>query len=165
MKRANAFRHQSRQVALQVLYAVDLMGQRSGQAPPSEQSFESVAANFDLPEGARAFAKQLVAGVMAHRDALDARIAEHAKHWRLTRMAAVDRNVLRLAVYELEHGDPPANVILDEAVELARRFGDDPSPAFVNGVLDAVARSVRPGEMKDASRRPRAASGGSGPAT
>lgn len=166
MKRANAFRHQSRQVALQVLYAVDVMGQRrSSQAPPSEQSFESVAANFDLPEGARAFAKQLVAGVMAHRDELDARIAEHAKHWRLARMAAVDRNVLRLAVYELEHGDPPANVILDEAVELARRFGDDPSPAFVNGVLDAVARSVRPGEMKDASRRPRAASGGSGPAT
>ena len=165
MKRANAFRHQSRQVALQVLYAVDVTGQRSSPAPASHESFESVAANFDLPEGARAFAKELVAGVMAHRDALDARITEHAKHWRLARMAAVDRNVLRLAVYELEHGDPPASVILDEAVELARRFGDDPSPAFVNGVLDAIARSVRPGELGAAPRRPRAAGGESGGAT
>ena len=68
-------------------------------------------------------------------------------------MAAVDRNVLRLAVYELEHGDTPATVILDEAVELARRFGDDPSPAFVNGVLDAVARSVRAAELHETPRR------------
>jgi N utilization substance protein B len=158
MKRANAYRHQSRQVALQVLYAVDVVGQRSSPAPTSAESFDGVAANFDLPEGARAFAKELVAGVSAHRDALDARIAEHAKHWRLSRMAAVDRNVLRLAVYELEHGDTPASVILDEAVELARRFGDDPSPAFVNGVLDAVARSVRAGELHEAPGRPRARS-------
>jgi N utilization substance protein B len=161
MKRANAHRHQSRQVALQVLYAVDVVGQlRSGHAAPtSDETFEGVAANFDLPEGARAFAKQLVAGVMAHRDALDVHIAEHAKHWRLSRMAAVDRNVLRLAVYELEHGDTPATVILDEAVELARRFGDDPSPAFVNGVLDAVARSVRAAELRETPRRPRSESG------
>ncbi len=157
MKRAHAYRHQSRQVALQVLYAVDVVSQlRSGPAPTSEETFESVAANFDLPEGARAFAKELVSGVIAHRDALDTRIAEHAKHWRLSRMAAVDRNVLRLAVYEFEHGDTPASVILDEAVELARRFGDDPSPAFVNGVLDAVAHSVRAGELSEAQRRPRA---------
>jgi len=159
MRRAHAYRHQSRQVALQVLYAVDVVSHlRSGSPPTSEQTFEGVAANFDLPEGARAFAKELVAGVIAHRDALDTRIAEHAKHWRLSRMAAVDRNVLRLAVYELEHGDTPASVILDEAVELARRFGDDPSPAFVNGVLDAVARSVRGAELHEAPRRPRAGS-------
>ena len=164
MKRAHAHRHQSRQVALQVLYAVDVVSQlRSGRPPTCEETFEGVAANFDLPEGARAFAKELVAGVIAHRDALDARIAEHARHWRLSRMAAVDRNVLRLAVYELEHGDTPASVILDEAVELARRFGDDPSPAFVNGVLDAVAHSVRPAELRETPRRPRAADGERGP--
>jgi N utilization substance protein B len=146
MKRA--YRHQSRQVALQVLYAVDLT-QKSSAAEPAtpEDVFTAVAANFDLPEGARAFAKELVAGVTQHRDALDARIAEHAKNWRLSRMAAVDRNVLRLASYELEHGDTPATIVLDEAIELARRFGDDPSPAFVNGVLDAVARALRPGEL------------------
>lgn len=157
MKRVRAYRHQSRQVALQVLYAVDVMDRtRSGAAPAEQESFDNVAANFDLPEGARAFAKQLVAGVSAHRDALDARISEHAKNWRLSRMAAVDRNIIRLAVYELEHCDTPASVILDEAVELARRFGDEPSPAFVNGVLDAIAHSVRGHELDRAPRRPRA---------
>jgi N utilization substance protein B len=157
MKRVRGYRHQSRQVALQVLYAVDVVDRLRSDASPTEaQTFEGVAANFDLPEGARAFAKQLVAGVTAHRAALDARISEHAKNWRLSRMAAVDRNVLRLAVYELEHGDTPASVILDEAVELARRFGDDPSPAFVNGVLDAVAREVRGAELESAARPPRA---------
>ena len=156
MKRVRAYRHQSRQVALQVLYAVDVVDRlRSRAAPTEEVTFEGVAANFDLPEGARAFAKELVAGVSAHRKALDARITEHARNWRLSRMAAVDRNILRLAVYELEHCDTPASVILDEAVELARRLGDDPSPAFVNGVLDAVARSVRGAELDSARRRPR----------
>ena len=156
MKRVGAFRHQSRQVALQVLYAVDVVDRlRSSASPTEQETFENVAANFDLPEGARAFAKELVSGVSAHRDALDARITEHAKNWRLSRMAAVDRNVLRLAVYELEHCDTPASVILDEAVELARRFGDDPSPAFVNGVLDAVAHSVRAAELDTPPRRPR----------
>lgn len=156
MKRERAYRHQSRQVALQALYAVDVVDRlRSSASPTEEETFEGVAANFDLPEGARAFAKQLVAGVSAHRDALDVRISEHAKNWRLSRMAAVDRNVLRLAVYELEHCDTPASVILDEAVELARRFGDDPSPAFVNGVLDAVARSLRGAELDSQPRRPR----------
>jgi len=157
MKRVRAYRHQSRQVALQVLYAVDVVDRlRSSASPTEAQTFESVAANFDLPEGARAFAEQLVVGVSTHREALDARISEHAKNWRLSRMAAVDRNVLRLAVYELEHGDTPASVILDEAVELARRFGDDPSPAFVNGVLDAVAREVRGAELANAARPSRA---------
>jgi N utilization substance protein B len=156
MRRARAYRHQSRQVALQVLYAVDVVNQlRSGRRPTPEEVFEGVAENFDLPEGARAFAKELVAGVLAHREPLDARISEHAKNWRLARMAAVDRNVLRLAVYELEHGDTPASVILDEAVELARRFGDEPSPAFVNGVLDAVAHHVRGAELAAAPRTPR----------
>jgi N utilization substance protein B len=157
MKRVRAYRHQSRQVALQVLYAVDVMDRtRSASGPAEQESFDNFAANFDLPEGARAFAKQLVAGVSAHRDALDARISEHAKNWRLSRMAAVDRNILRLGVYELEHCDTPASVILDEAVELARRFGDEPSPAFVNGVLDAVAHSVRKSELDRAPQRPRA---------
>jgi len=156
MKRVRAYRHQSRQVALQVLYAVDVaLGRLSSAGGTEQEIFDDVAANFDLPEGARAFAKELVAGVSAHREALDARITEHAKNWRLSRMAAVDRNVLRLAVYELEHGDTPASVILDEAVELARRFGDEPSPAFVNGVLDAVAHSVRSAELDGAQRRPR----------
>jgi N utilization substance protein B len=129
-------RHASRQVALQVLFALD-MGPASA---PVEEVFERVADNFDLPEGARAFAKQLVCGVIADRERIDAVLARHARNWRLPRMAAVDRNVLRLGAYEILHTDTPAAVALDQAVELARRFGAEGSPAFVNGVLDAVAR-------------------------
>lgn len=138
-------RQVSRQVALQVLYAVDLS---PGSAPAVEEAFAAVAENFELPEGARAFAKELVSGVMAEREALDALISEHARNWRLSRMAAVDRNVLRLATWELRATRTPTSVILDQAIELARRFGDDPSPAFVNGVLDAVARALRPDDPR-----------------
>ena len=102
--------------------------------------FESAASHFELPEGARAFAKELVLGVVERRKELDADIAEHAANWRVERMAAVDRNVLRLAAFELRHADTPTAVVIDEAVELARRFGGERSPAFVNGVLDALAR-------------------------
>jgi len=138
-------RSASRQLALQVLYAVDLArGARPGSSMPpvpvADEVFEEVARHFDRPEGARVFARELVAGVMADRNALDERIGRCARNWRVERMAAVDRNVLRLAAYELSATDTPASVVIDQAIELARRFGDDPSPAFVNGVLDAVAR-------------------------
>ena len=140
-------RRRSRQVALQVLYAVDLAEQgRSGSRLNPDDAFELVSDNFELPEGARAFAKELVNGIVLHRAELDALIAAHATNWRLSRMAAVDRNILRIGAYELVHTETPRQVVLDEAVELARRFGDDPSPAFVNGVLDAVARAVGRGD-------------------
>jgi len=129
-----------------VLYAVDLAEHtRSRVQPDTEEVFELVSEHFELPEGARAFAKELVNGIVLHRAELDALIAAHATNWRLSRMAAVDRNILRIGAYELVHTDTPRQVILDEAVELARRFGDDPSPAFVNGVLDAVGRSIAAG--------------------
>lgn len=142
-------RQRSRQVALQVLYAIDLAAGRGapdGAAPPTDDVFERVAANFDLPEGARAFAKELVCGIASHRAELDELLASHATNWRVDRMAAVDRNVLRIGAYELAHTATPVSVVLDEAIEMARRFGAERSPSFVNGVLDAVARSVRPPE-------------------
>jgi N utilization substance protein B len=148
-RRATAARHQLRRVALQVLYAVDLApGAGSGPPVSSEEAFEAVATNFDLPAGAHAFAKTLVCGSIGCASQIDALLAAHAKNWRVSRMAAVDRNILRLACYELMRTDTPASVILDEAIELARRFGSDASPAFVNGVLDAVAREVRAGDMR-----------------
>ena len=168
-------RSRARELAVQFLYHLDLRGPEALGDLDAFLDAAEAEAREDSKGGAprvarrdaelREFAVRLIEGTRRHRDDADKILAGVTRNWDLKRMAAVDRNVLRLAVYELEHGDPPANVILDEAVELARRFGDDPSPAFVNGVLDAVARSVRPGEMKDASRRPRAASGGSGPAT
>lgn len=137
-------RYQSRRAALQVLYALDLAAAAGVDlAPPSDEVFDRVAANFDLQAGARAFAEQLVSKVAAHREAIDARIAAHARNWRLGRMAAVDRNVLRLATCELEYTDTPDSVVIDQAIELARDFGTENSPAFVNGVLDAISRGLR----------------------
>lgn len=139
-------RHRSREAALQVLYAIDL-GQRGDavRRPEPDAVFESACEHFELPEGARAFAKELVAGVTLHGESLDLEIARHAQRWRIPRMAAVDRNVLRLATFELLHSDAPVPVVIDEAVELARRFGGERSPGFVNGILDALARDVRGG--------------------
>ena len=136
-------RRRSREAALQILYALDLSEREGGERKGVQEAFEDAAANFELPEGARAFAKELVLGVEAHRARIDELVGEHARHWRVDRMAAVDRNVLRLATFELLESEAPTPVVIDEAVELVRRFGDDRSPAFVNGVLDAVARSVR----------------------
>lgn len=157
MSARSAMRHRSRQAALQVLYAAEL-GERpaaagseaaaaeEGGADPhapdarAEAAFERVALHFELPEGARAFAKELAGGVAGERAALDALLERHLRGWRLERLAAVDRNLLRLGAWELRHGATPAEVVIDEAVSLAHRFGGDKSPGFVNAVLDAVAR-------------------------
>ena len=141
-----AARRQSRRLALQVLYAMDLaQAARTGPQPTMDEVFERVAANFDLQPGAREFAQTLVRGVAACREDLDARIGRHSSNWRVERMAAVDRNVLRLASWELVCSDTPDSVVIDEAIELARDFGSERSPSFVNGVLDAVARGCREG--------------------
>jgi N utilization substance protein B len=140
----SAPRSASRQAALQVLYAVDV-GRRGADAiePGAvESALAELGAHFELPEGARDYARELALGVAREREPIDRLIAAHATNWRIERMAAVDRNVLRLAVYEMGWAGLPATVAIDEAVELARRFGSDPSPAFVNGVLDAVAHTL-----------------------
>lgn len=140
MSRHTPPRHVSRRAALQVLYAFDLAEHaKTGDAPTVRDVFERVVASFDLHEGARDFAWALVEGVDAARSALDDEISRFAQNWRVERMAAVDRNVLRIATFELRQGESPAAVVLDEAIELARDFGADKSPAFVNGVLDAIA--------------------------
>ena len=142
-----AARRQSRRLALQVLYAMDLArAARTGPLPTMQEVFERVAANFDLQPGARAFAETLVQGVAGCCEDLDARIGTHSSNWRVERMAAVDRNVLRLASWELVCTDTPDTIVIDEAIELARDFGSERSPSFVNGVLDAIAR-----DRKDAS--------------
>lgn len=166
-KTGGSARRRAREVALQVLYAIDLAlrerpvdvlaaeAESSRTAVGAEQLavaveqtrpcavFDAVAEHFEMPAGARAFAKELAVQVRDHVEQIDETISEYAEHWRLERMAAVDRNILRLGTYELRFTDTPTPVVLNEAVDLARRFGNDPSPAFVNGILDAVARGVR----------------------
>lgn len=124
-------RRRGRELALQMLYQHELSG----------ATVEEMAARFEdleqAPPAAREFAVALVRGVIAHRDEIDRFVGEQAEHWRLERMATVDRNILRLAIYELLfHPDTPPAVVIDEAVELAKRFGSEQSGPFVNGVLD-----------------------------
>jgi transcription antitermination protein NusB len=127
-----ARRSRAREVAFQVLYQDDL-NPRNNPAVGDELIGRRLRAD-DLA----AFARDLVAGVRRHREELDALLEQTAANWSLGRMAATDRNVLRMGTYELLHSDTPGRVAIDEAVELAKRFGSSQSAPFVNGVLDKV---------------------------
>jgi N utilization substance protein B len=131
-------RHRARAVALQVLYGIDLTGE------DPKLAFERAIESFALPPEMSDFAFSLVRGVTETRERLDTLIGQVSEHWRLDRMSVVDRNILRLAAYELAHAlDVPARVVLDEAIEIAKEFGTEASPAFINGVLDRLAATVR----------------------
>jgi N utilization substance protein B len=136
-------RHQAREAALQVLYFWEIGGTTPAQA------LEAFFAEHrpEAPEGMRAFATELVAGTAADVGALDAVIQRHCEHWRIERLAVVDRLILRMAVWELQHApDTPPAVVLNEAIELARTFSTDDSVRFVNGVLDAARKALEPRE-------------------
>jgi N utilization substance protein B len=135
--RSDPRRRLAREAALQALYQVDLNPEM-----PQAALVEFLDSRLGDPE-LRAFAGQIVEGVSTHQDDLDARIRSHSDNWSLERMAGTDRNILRLAAWELLHSDVPFRVILDEAIELARTFGDARSPDFVNGVLDALVPETR----------------------
>lgn len=129
-------RSRAREVAFQVLYQDDLN-------PHGNPAFGDLLIEERVGKGELAeFARGLVAGVRKHRGEIDAMLAQSADNWSLGRMAATDRNVLRLGVYELLHGDAPPRVAVDEAVELAKRFGAAQSSQFVNGVLDKVMHAA-----------------------
>lgn len=130
-------RRQAREAALQVLFAVD-----AGRELDPRSVFDDVLREFSLPQCARERALELVQGVAENRKAIDEAISSCSTHWKVERLATVDRNVLRVAAFELlfESAVPP-EVVMDEAVEVARRFGGAKSPAFVNGVLDQMERA------------------------
>jgi transcription antitermination protein NusB len=93
-------------------------------------------------DNTRAFANKLFEGAAKYADELDALIVQHAQNWRLERMAIIDRAVLRLAIYELRIKETPAKVVLNEAVDLAKKFSSEDAGAFVNGILDAVNKTL-----------------------
>src|SRR5262249_35439483 len=134
-------RRAARELALQALYQVDLLGDGQQDARSLALFWEHFDPAAD-PE-VREFARALVDGVREQRERIDALIARAAEHWRLPRLSRVDLSLLRLGTFELI-GRPeiPASVTLNEAVEIARRFGSEESASFVNGVLDHVARQV-----------------------
>jgi N utilization substance protein B len=144
-------RRRAREFALQILYQNDVQEQLSdGQAialfwtnfqtaaqeQPGDAGEPEAATAAELGE-ARSFAESLVRGVRSHLAEIDAQIQSASRNWRLERMARVDRNLIRLALYELKYAnDVPAKVAINEAIEIAKRFGTSESPAFVNGILD-----------------------------
>jgi N utilization substance protein B len=117
--------------------------QMEGSGADPEQAIELFWRNFDPDPEGRAYADAAVRGIATARSAVDAQITTASTHWRLERMARVDRNVLRLGTWELIHClDVPRAVILDEAVELAKAYGTEESGPFVNGVLNRVAENL-----------------------
>ncbi len=134
-------RREGRELALQVLYALDLNPMMM------EETLQLFRENTRAVEQVRLFAEELVEGVMANRDVIDKMIAGTSKNWTLSRMAKVDLNILRLAVFELNfRSDIPRNVTINEAIEVAKKFGTGDSPAFVNGMLDEIASTIEKGK-------------------
>ncbi len=123
--------------ALQLLYAWEMLGE-----PPMSEVATGLARLTGPEPRILDRAERLATEVAAERDALDAEAARAAENWRLSRMAAVERNILRLAIHELRQGEVPPKVVIDEAVRLAHWFGGSRATAFVNGVLDGIARSL-----------------------
>jgi len=134
-------RREGRELALQLLYALDLNPMMM------EETLQLFRENTRAVEQVRIFAEELVAGVMANRSGIDEIIAGASKNWTIARMAKVDLNILRLAVFELAfRSDIPRNVSINEAIEVAKKFGTEDSPAFVNGMLDEIATTVKKDE-------------------
>jgi transcription antitermination protein NusB len=130
-------RRKSREFALQMLFEWDMTRQKPALV---EQHFWKSAR---AAQETRQFAHQLFEGAVSQADATDALVGELSENWRFDRLATVDRNILRLAIYELRCGTAPAKVVIDEALELAKKFSSAEAPAFLNGVLDAAGRKLQ----------------------
>ena len=132
-------RRKARECALQMLFAADV-----SQTPPDDlvRTYWTELGDTEIEAPAREFATRLATGTLAHTAELDERIRLRAEHWRISRMAIVDRNILRLAVYEFLHEPTPRTVAINEALEIARRFSTYEATQFINGILDAIKRDL-----------------------
>ncbi|MBI5644115.1 MAG: transcription antitermination factor NusB [Deltaproteobacteria bacterium] len=130
-------RRKARETALQVLYRMDIAEGVNSEAYESE--LEGLAPGTE----ARRYSDALIKGILDKKAEIDSTIESHSDNWTIDRMGIVDRNILRVAVYELKYSpDVPYKVIIDEAIELAKRFGSEDSGAFINGIIDKIRRSL-----------------------
>jgi N utilization substance protein B len=144
-------RHRARRLALQGLCCLDVQGDRA------EELVGQFIDDSREPPQTLAAARTLLAAANAAREESDRILARHARHWDLSRLALVDRNILRLAVAEMRSGRAPPKVVISEAIRLAMEFSSADSPRFVNGVLDAVMKEMtasRPAADRDGQRQP-----------
>jgi N utilization substance protein B len=132
-------RRKARECALQMLFAADV-----AEMPADDvvRMYWAELGEAELDETARAFSTRLASGTLANLELLDERIRSRAEHWRISRMAVVDRNILRLAVYEFLYEPTPRTVAINEALEIARRFSTYEATQFINGILDAIKRDL-----------------------
>lgn len=131
-------RRKAREYALQILFQLDIRREK-----PAAAVFRNFWKHFDADDEVKSFTEEIVKGTTKHLVKINGAIRKNAKNWSLDRMAAVDRNVLRMAVYEILYRmDIPTSVTINEAIEIAKKFGTDESGAFVNGILDSVARAT-----------------------
>lgn len=130
-------RRRSREGALQVLYQIEITKQDPLQA------FDQWKAHFSSKEGEDEFAEQIILGVVGHRQEIDHLIRVHSEHWSLDRISMIDRNILRMAIFELLYcHDIPPKVTLNEAIDLGKRYGSEESGSFINGILDKIQKEV-----------------------
>jgi N utilization substance protein B len=154
-EKSSGTRHKAREAALQMLFAFDLV------KSPCEvltREYWKELGDDSIDDKTRDFANQLVCGTLNELEAIDDRIRTRAEHWRIERMAIVDRNVLRLAVYEFIYQDTPGTVAINEALEIARRFSTFEATQFINGILDAIKQDLEAGQHDDNSERSHASS-------
>lgn len=131
-------RRKSREYALQVLYAIDSSKER-----PEEALRCFWVAHPEEQADVRLFTEEIVNGAVSRQEEIDSVITNLSTNWKLSRMAIVDRNILRMAIYELQWcKDIPGRVTLNEAIEIAKQFGTEESSSFVNGILDKVAKTL-----------------------
>ena len=136
-------RRRAREYALQMLYQID----RSGSG--LEETLSTFWEDKRVAPDVRQFGESLVAGVVQHLAEIDTQLRAGLEHWRLPRIAAVDRSVLRMAIFEfLFEPETPRIVVIDEAIELAKKFGGEESGLFVNGVLDGIRRKMEPPSLE-----------------
>ncbi|MDD2464126.1 MAG: transcription antitermination factor NusB [Desulfobulbus sp.] len=134
-------RRKSREFALQFLFGHDFQG-RSCAPEEVARDIDVFCQFFDVEEKSLVYGKELIIGICTNFDEIDTLLAQHSHNWRVERMSLVDRNILRIAVYEMQHCDQaPAQVAINEALEIAKRYSIGESVAFINGILDAVQAS------------------------
>jgi len=137
--KSSGTRHKAREAALQMLFAADLY---KVDPPRLTDDYWNEFGDTAIDTKTREFADKLVTGTIRELAAIDDRIKTRAEHWRIERMAIVDRNVLRLAVYEFLYEDTPDTVVINEALEIARRFSTYDATQFINGILDAIKHDL-----------------------
>lgn len=136
-------RRKAREFAMQALFYLDV------QQNDSPELVERFCNNFSLPEGARPFFQLLVYGVLNGKAEIDALIEKFSKNWQLSRMSYVDRNVMRIAVFEMLYcADIPTKVTINEAIDVGKKFGSEESGAFINGIIDSIRMAIENKEIQ-----------------